>query len=105
VLAQPGSISAHTRFEANVYLMTREESGLEANLCSGSQLPFYFRTRDFPGIVTLPPGVETIRPGEQGSVTGTLEPPALVPMEKNLRFAIRQGGRAVGFGMVTRILE
>ena len=103
VLAKPGSITPHTKFKAEGYILTKEEGGRHTPFFNGYRPQFYFRTTDVTGIVTLPEGVEMVMPGDNISFTGTLITP--IAMEKELRFAIREGGRTVGAGVITEIVE
>ena len=103
VLAAPGSITPHTKFKAECYILTKEEGGRHTPFFNGYRPQFYFRTTDVTGIVTLPEGVEMVMPGDNVTVVGTLITP--IAMEKELRFAIREGGRTVGAGVVSEIIE
>ena len=103
VLAAPGSITPHTDFKAEVYVLSKEEGGRHTPFFNGYRPQFYFRTTDVTGIVTLPEGIEMVMPGESVKVTAALITP--IAMEKELRFAIREGGRTVGAGVVTEILK
>ena len=103
VLAKPGSITPHTKFKAEVYVLTKEEGGRHTPFFAGYRPQFYFRTTDVTGIVTLPEGVEMVMPGDNISIECSLITP--IAMEKELRFAIREGGRTVGAGVVAEILE
>ncbi|WP_038071014.1 elongation factor Tu [Thermus scotoductus] len=103
VLAKPGSITPHTKFEASVYILKKEEGGRHTGFFSGYRPQFYFRTTDVTGVVELPSGVEMVMPGD--NVTFTVELIKPVALEEGLRFAIREGGRTVGAGVVTKILE
>ncbi len=103
VLAQPGSITPHTRFKAEVYVLTKEEGGRHTPFFNGYRPQFYFRTTDVTGVVQLPEGVEMVMPGDNVELEVQLIKP--VAMEEGLRFAIREGGRTVGAGVVTKILE
>jgi elongation factor Tu len=103
VLAKPGSITPHTNFEAQVYILSKEEGGRHTPFFSGYQPQFYFRTTDVTGKATLPEGVEMVMPGD--NVEMTVELGAPIAMEDGLRFAIREGGRTVGAGRVTKILK
>ncbi|SDO02320.1 translation elongation factor TU, partial [Desulfonauticus submarinus] len=103
VLAAPGSITPHRKFKAEVYILTKEEGGRHTPFFSGYRPQFYFRTTDVTGVVTLAEGVEMVMPGD--NTTFEVELIAPVAMEKGLRFAIREGGRTVGAGVVTDILE
>jgi len=102
VLAKPGSITPHTKFKAEIYVLTKEEGGRHTPFFNGYRPQFYFRTTDVTGIVSLNPGVEMVMPGDNVSVTGELISP--IAMEQGLRFAVREGGKTVGSGVVTEIL-
>jgi elongation factor Tu len=103
VLAKPGSITPHKKFKGEVYVLSKEEGGRHTPFFSGYRPQFYFRTTDITGVVTLEEGVEMVMPGD--NATFTVELIAPIAMEKGLRFAIREGGRTVGAGVVTDILE
>ena len=103
VVAKPGSITPHTKFEAQVYVLTKEEGGRHTPFFPGYRPQFYFRTTDVTGIIELPEGVEMVMPGDNINMKGELITP--VALEKELRFAIREGGRTVGAGVVTDIIE
>jgi elongation factor Tu len=103
VVAQPGSITPHTKFKAEVYILTKEEGGRHTPFFSGYRPQFYLRTTDVTGVVTLPEGVEMVMPGDNVSMVVHLITP--VALEKELRFAIREGGRTVGAGVVSEIVE
>jgi len=103
VLAKPGSITPHTRFKAEVYILTKEEGGRHTPFFKGYRPQFYFRTTDVTGSVTLPEGVEMVMPGDNIGFDVQLITP--IAMEKELRFAIREGGRTVGAGVITEIIE
>ncbi len=103
VLAQPGSVTPHTKFEAEVYVLRKEEGGRHTPFFKGYRPQFYFRTTDVTGSVELPEGVEMVMPGDNTTMTIELITP--IAMEEGLRFAIREGGRTVGAGVVTKILE
>ncbi len=103
VLAKPGSIKPHTKFKAEVYVLTKEEGGRHTPFFNGYRPQFYFRTTDVTGSVTLPAGVEMVMPGDNVQMDIQLISP--IAMEKELRFAIREGGRTVGAGVVTEIVE
>ncbi len=103
VLAKPGSIKPHTKFHAEVYVLTKEEGGRHTPFFKGYRPQFYFRTTDVTGNVELPAGVEMVMPGDNIQMTIDLITP--IAMEEQLRFAIREGGRTVGAGVVTKILE
>jgi elongation factor Tu len=103
VLATPGTITPHTLFESKVYILTKEEGGRHTPFFTGYRPQFYFRTTDVTGNMTLPQGTEMVMPGD--SVEGTIELITPIAMDENLRFAIREGGRTVGAGVVTKILK
>jgi elongation factor Tu len=103
VLAKPGSITPHTNFEAQVYVLTKEEGGRHKPFFSNYRPQFYFRTTDVTGTITLPEGTEMCMPGD--NTTMTVELIAPIAMDEGLRFAIREGGRTVGAGRVTKILK
>jgi len=103
VVAKPGSITPHTNFKAGVYVLTKEEGGRHTPFFSGYRPQFYFRTTDVTGIVTLPEGTEMVMPGDNVTVTVDLITP--IAMEKELRFAIREGGRTVGAGVISDIIK
>jgi len=103
VLAKPGSIKPHTKFQAEVYVLTKDEGGRHTPFFKGYRPQFYFRTTDVTGNVELPAGVEMVMPGDTVQMTIDLITP--IAMEEQLRFAIREGGRTVGAGVVTKILE
>jgi elongation factor Tu len=102
VLAKPGSITPHTKFEAEVYVLTKDEGGRHTPFFKGYRPQFYFRTTDVTGAVELPAGVEMVMPGDNIQMTIELITP--IAMDEGLRFAIREGGRTVGAGVVTKIL-
>jgi elongation factor Tu len=104
VLAKPGSITPHTKFEGQVYVLSKEEGGRHTPFFTGYRPQFYFRTTDVTGTVTLPEGIEMCMPGDNVKVTVELIADSPIAMEENLRFAIREGGRTVGSGVVTKIL-
>jgi elongation factor Tu len=104
VLAKPGSITPHTRFEASVYVLSKEEGGRHTPFFTGYRPQFYFRTTDVTGSVTLPQGVEMCMPGDNVNMTVELIADSPIAMDEGLRFAIREGGRTVGSGVVTKIL-
>jgi elongation factor Tu len=103
VLAKPGSITPHTVFKGEVYVLTKEEGGRHTPFFSGYRPQFYFRTTDVTGVATLPEGTEMVMPGD--NVNLTIELIAPIAMEKGVRFAIREGGRTVGAGTVTEIIK
>ena len=103
VLAKPGSITPHTKFKGSVYVLSKEEGGRHTPFFKGYRPQFYFRTTDVTGIVHLPAGVEMVMPGDNVEITGELIAP--IAMEKELRFAIREGGRTVGAGVVSKVLK
>ena len=103
VLSKPGSITPHTKFKAEVYILTKEEGGRHTPFFNGYRPQFYFRTTDVTGVATLPSGVEMVMPGDNVAMEITLITP--VAMAKELRFAIREGGRTVGAGVVGEIVE
>jgi len=102
VVAKPGSITPHTKFKAEVYILTKEEGGRHTPFFNGYRPQFYFRTTDVTGVSTLPEGVEMVMPGDNVALSIELITP--IAMDKGLRFAIREGGRTVGAGTVTEIL-
>jgi elongation factor Tu len=102
VLAAPKSITPHTKFEAEVYVLTKEEGGRHTPFFSGYRPQFYFRTTDVTGAATLAAGTEMVMPGD--NTTMTIELGAPIAMEEKLRFAVREGGKTVGSGVVTKIL-
>jgi elongation factor Tu len=103
VIAKPGSITPHTDFEAEAYILTKEEGGRHTPFFTGYRPQFYIRTTDVTGNVTLPQGVEMVMPGDNTKMTIKLIVP--VAAEEGLRFAIREGGRTVGAGVITKILK
>jgi elongation factor Tu len=103
VLAAPGSVTPHTKFKGEVYVLTKDEGGRHTPFFNNYRPQFYFRTTDVTGSVVLPEGVEMVMPGDNVTMEVTLVQP--IAMEKELRFAIREGGRTVGAGVVTEILE
>ncbi len=103
VLAVPGSITPHTKFKANVYVLKKEEGGRHTPFFNGYRPQFYFRTTDVTGVVTLPEGTEMVMPGDNVVMDVVLI--TSIAMDKELRFAIREGGRTVGAGVVTEIVE
>ena len=103
VLAKPGSITPHTKFKASVYVLKKDEGGRHTPFFNGYRPQFYFRTTDVTGAVELPEGTEMVMPGDNVTITGTLIAP--IAMEEGLRFAIREGGRTVGSGVVVKVIE
>ena len=103
VLAKPGSITPHTNFEAEAYILTKEEGGRHTPFFTNYRPQFYFRTTDVTGVVTLPEGTEMVMPGDNARMTVELIQP--IAMDEGLRFAIREGGRTVGAGVVTKIVK
>ncbi|MDQ7088493.1 MAG: elongation factor Tu, partial [Acidobacteriota bacterium] len=103
VVAAPGSITPHTKFKGEVYILTKDEGGRHTPFFDGYRPQFYFRTTDVTGVVTLPEGREMVMPGDRLEVVGELQKP--IAMDKGLRFAIREGGRTVGAGTITEIIE
>ena len=103
VVAKPGSITPHTKFKAEAYILTKEEGGRHTPFFNGYRPQFYFRTTDVTGVTTLPEGVEMVMPGDNVAMDVTLITP--IAMEKELRFAIREGGRTVGAGVISEIIE
>jgi len=103
VLSKPGSITPHTVFEAEVYILSKEEGGRHTPFFDGYRPQFYFRTTDVTGVVKLPEGTEMVMPGDNLSLTGNLITP--IAMDQGLRFAIREGGRTIGAGTVSKIVE
>jgi elongation factor Tu len=103
VVAKPGSITPHTKFKAEAYILTKEEGGRHTPFFDGYRPQFYFRTTDVTGVAKLPQGTEMVMPGDNVTMEVTLIQP--IAMEKELRFAIREGGRTVGAGVVSEVLE
>jgi len=103
VLAKPGSITPHTKFKAQVYILNKDEGGRHTPFFKGYRPQFYFRTTDVTGNVELPEGAEMVMPGDNIEMVVTLITP--IAMDKELRFAIREGGRTVGAGVVAEIIE
>jgi elongation factor Tu len=103
VLAKPGSITPHTKFKAQIYVLTKEEGGRHTPFFKGYRPQFYFRTTDVTGTVTLPQNVEMVMPGDNIAIEVELITP--IAMEKELRFAVREGGRTVGAGVVAEVIE
>jgi len=102
VLAKPGSVTPHTKFDCEVYILSKEEGGRHTPFFNNYRPQFYFRTTDVTGIIQLPEGVEMVMPGDNIKMVIELITP--VAMEETLRFAIREGGRTVGAGVVTKIV-
>jgi len=103
VIAAPGSITPHTHFKAQAYVLTKEEGGRHTPFFNGYRPQFYFRTTDVTGVAELPEGTEMVMPGDNVMLTIKLITP--IAMEKGLRFAIREGGRTVGAGTISDIIE
>jgi elongation factor Tu len=103
VLCKPGSVTPHTKFKAEIYVLTKEEGGRHTPFFSNYRPQFYFRTTDVTGSLTLPAGVEMVMPGDNIAIEATLINP--IAMEEGLRFAIREGGRTIGAGVVAKIVE
>jgi elongation factor Tu len=103
VLAKPGSVTPHTRFKAEAYILTKEEGGRHTPFFTNYRPQFYFRTTDVTGVVQLPEGTEMVMPGDNIQMEVELIVP--IAMEESLRFAIREGGRTVGAGVVSSIIE
>jgi elongation factor Tu len=103
VLAKPGSITPHTKFKAEAYILTKEEGGRHTPFFTNYRPQFYFRTTDVTGVVALPQGTEMVMPGD--NVTMEIQLIAPIAMDEGLRFAIREGGRTVGAGVVAKIIE
>ena len=103
VLCKPGSVTPHTEFEGQVYILTKEEGGRHTPFFDGYRPQFYFRTTDVTGVAHLPEGTEMVMPGDNVTITGELIHP--IAMEEGLKFAIREGGRTVGSGRVTKIIK
>jgi elongation factor Tu len=103
VLAKPGSITPHTEFTAEAYILTKEEGGRHTPFFTNYRPQFYFRTTDVTGMVELPAGTEMVMPGDNVSITVKLIAP--IAMDEGLRFAIREGGRTVGSGVVAKVLK
>ena len=102
VLAKPGSIKPHTKFESEVYVLTKDEGGRHTPFFQGYKPQFYFRTTDVTGSIALPAGVEMVMPGD--NIQMTIELGAPIAMDQGLRFAIREGGRTVGSGVVAKVI-
>jgi elongation factor Tu len=103
VLSAPGTITPHTKFKAECYILSKEEGGRHTPFFNGYRPQFYFRTTDVTGVVSLDAGVEMVMPGDNVTIEGTLITP--IAMEEGLRFAIREGGRTVGAGVINKIIE
>ena len=103
VLSKPGSITPHTKFKAEIYVLKKEEGGRHTPFFKGYRPQFYFRTTDVTGTIILPDGTEMVMPGDNVNLNVELITP--IAMEKELRFAIREGGHTVGAGVVTEIVE
>jgi elongation factor Tu len=103
VLAKPGSITPHTKFECEVYVLSKDEGGRHTPFFNNYRPQFYFRTTDVTGAVELPKGTEMVMPGDNTKLTVALIAP--IAMEQGLRFAIREGGKTVGAGVVTKVIE
>jgi elongation factor Tu len=103
VVVKPGSITPHTKFECEVYVLSKEEGGRHTPFFNNYRPQFYFRTTDVTGVVTLPSGTEMVMPGDNTSMSVQLIQP--IAMEEGLQFAIREGGRTVGAGQVTKIVK
>jgi elongation factor Tu len=103
VLAKPASITPHTKFSAEIYVLSKDEGGRHTPFFNGYRPQFYFRTTDVTGSIELPQGTEMVMPGDNISITVQLIQP--IAMEEGLRFAIREGGRTVGAGVVAKVIE
>ena len=103
VLAAPGSITPHTQFAAEIYILNKDEGGRWTPFFSGYRPQFYFRTTDVTGVMNLPDGVEMVMPGDNIQITVELTKP--IALEEELRFAIREGGHTVGAGVVSEVIE
>ncbi len=103
MLAKPGSITPHTKFKAQAYILTKDEGGRHTPFFNGYRPQFYFRTTDVTGVANLPEGTEMVMPGDNVEMVVELITP--IAMDKELRFAIREGGRTVGAGVVAEIIE
>ncbi|MEM7012969.1 MAG: elongation factor Tu, partial [Verrucomicrobiota bacterium] len=103
VIAKPGSVNPHTKFEAEVYILSKDEGGRHTPFFSNYRPQFYFRTTDVTGSITLPEGVEMVMPGDNVTMVAELITP--IAMEETMRFAIREGGRTVGAGRVASIKD
>jgi elongation factor Tu len=102
-LAKPGSITPHTKFTAEIYVLSKDEGGRHTPFFQGYRPQFYFRTTDVTGSIELPAGTEMVMPGDNISITVALIQP--IAMEEGLRFAIREGGKTVGAGVVAKVIE
>jgi elongation factor Tu len=102
-VAKPGTITPHTKFKAEIYILSKEEGGRHTPFFTGYRPQFYFRTTDVTGVLHLPEGVEMVMPGDNVTIEAELITP--IAMDKELRFAIREGGRTVGAGVVSDIVE
>ena len=102
VICKPGSITPHTKFEAEIYALTKDEGGRHTPFVANYRPQFYFRTTDVTGVISLPKGTEMIMPGDNASIT--VELISSIAMENNLKFAIREGGRTIGAGSITKII-
>jgi elongation factor Tu len=103
VIAKPGSITPHTKFAAEIYVLTKEEGGRHTPFFDGYRPQFYFRTTDVTGAMKLPEGTEMVMPGDNISITAELIMP--IAMDEGLRFAVREGGRTVASGVVAKVIE
>jgi elongation factor Tu len=103
VIAKPGSITPHTKFKAEAYVLTKEEGGRHTPFFNGYRPQFYIRTTDVTGSLTLPEGVEMVMPGDNTAINAELVVP--VALEKGARFAVREGGKTVGSGTITEIVD
>jgi elongation factor Tu len=103
VVSKPGAITPHRKFKAETYILTKEEGGRHTPFFNGYRPQYYFRTTDVTGVAVLPEGVEMVMPGDNVQLTVELITP--IAMEKELRFAIREGGRTVGAGVISDVLE
>ena len=103
VLCKPGTVTPHTEFEGQVYILTKDEGGRHTPFADGYRPQFYFRTTDITGVAHLPEGTKMVMPGDNVTLKGELIHP--VAMEEGLRFAIREGGRTVGSGRITKIIK
>jgi elongation factor Tu len=103
VVSKVGAITPHRKFKAEAYVLTKEEGGRHTPFFNGYRPQFYFRTTDVTGVATLPDGVEMVMPGDNVQLTVELITP--IAMEKELRFAIREGGRTVGAGVISEVIE